>query len=238
MDALAQERMSDRLRTGFVGGRQGTLVAGLAGVLGFVITIIGGTIAGEFDIPEPTASPATVAEYYRTLDFDQMYWGISVEMLGYLLLVVFSVKLAHVLGAAERGSGWGGLLVLAGAVMIWAVGFASYAPLLVGGYRATHGGLSDEGYLLLNDMQAAFYPIWLFMAGLFILPAGIIMLRTALFPHWLGWAGVALGPALFLVGVLAPTSLRLADLVAGLWAVWILAAAIVMLARLDTFSDA
>lgn len=217
-----------------MGSRPGVLVAGVSGVLGFVLTIIGALIAEEFDIPQPTEEPAAVVAYYQALDFERLTLGLAVEMLGYLLIIVFSVKLAHALGTAPGGSGWGGLLVLTGVIMVWTLTFVGYAPWIAGSYRASHGGLPDDGYLLLNDLQAAFYPLFLLVTGASLLPAGILIIRTKLYPHWFGWTAVILAPVMYVVGIVAPSALRIADTLAVLWALWLLVAAVLMLRWRET----
>lgn len=207
------------------------VIAGLAGVLGFILTIVGALVAGEFDVPEPTAPAPEIVAHYRSLDFEQMYRGIAIELVGFMLLAVFTVKLAHNLGSTERGSPWGGLVVLVGAILAWTVTLVSYAPWIAGAYRASHGGMPDEGYLLLNDLQFFFYPAFLIITAFFLFPAGILIVRTHHVSVWLAWPAIALAVAFVLAGTLAPTELRLADALAGLWGLWLLAAAILMLIR-------
>lgn len=212
---------------------RGNVIAGTAAVLGFVLTIIGALVVSEFDVPQPTAPAPEIVSYYQALDFTQMYRGIAIELVGFMLLAVFTVKLAHNLGSTERGSSWGGLLVLVGAILAWTVTLVSYAPWVAGAYRASHGGLSDEGYLLLNDLQFFFYPAFLIITAFFLFPAGVLIMRTQQLPVWLAWIAIVLAVAFVLAGILAPTELRLADALAGLWGLWLLAAAIAMLIRPD-----
>ena len=174
-----------------------TRLAPLTGVIGVVLAVIAGIVAG--DTPDADAAAAEVVAFYTDEDSAQIAVSILFAYAG-LFLVFF----AGALGVAlRRGEAHGGLsaLALAGGV-IAALGMLIFAGLNFT-LADTADSLDPAAAQALNALnEDFFFPLVIGLATLF-LASGIAIVRGAALPAWLGWVAivigiVALSPAAFI----------------------------------------
>ena len=73
----------------------------------------------------------------------------------------------------------------------------------------------------------------LLVAPLFLVPAGIVLARTAVFPRWLGWLAIVIGVVLF-AGMFVPTS-GIGDIASMLMGLWVMIVGFIMVVRADRY---
>lgn len=217
-----------------MGSRAGTLVAGVAGLLYPILSIGRLFFTGEVDAPALDDSPAAIVAFYEAADFDTTFTlGIAMVAVGYALLIVFIAKVADVVGGLDAGSRWVGYVILGGAVLdvVLALGYvATYATAV---FWSSNGGLTADVYLALHGLAYGGYWVELITISLWLAPLGIAIAVTGLFPRWLG-ALMVISAAANVVAFFLPTVTW--NIVGGLPYIWILLAAIWMLARADRYS--
>lgn len=202
-------------------------LAGISGVLGFALTVIGALMTGDLEVVG-TDSEAII-DFYRTASFDAGYrTGVILETLGFLLILAFVAKLATDVDVSDVGSRWLGSVTVASAVVATALTIVTIAAFSAATFRSSHGGLGGDSYVMLEDVRNTAY--WLsLMAWAFIyLASGTAIVRRRTFPVWLGWAAIGLG-VVHLVLLFLPSSTW--DIPVGLGGLWLFAVAVVMLAR-------
>jgi len=220
------------------GTRRGALLAGLAGVLHVVLAMIPPYVMTNEAQQPPWTDPARdIVAFYASSRFDAAFMtGVLMEGASFALLLVILAKVADLVGGADGGSRWVGWLIVGGATLEMSFGIFGYlATLMAGVFAASHGGLSDAGYVALHDLRFAFYWLDLVVLPLWMVPLGIAIVRTRVFPQWLGWAWIAnavvIVPALYL-------PVEIWDPVGGFPLILILAMAVLMLLRPERYSDA
>lgn len=214
--------------------RRGTIIAGIAGVLWPVLAIIRVPLTRVIDQPSWTAERTAIVDFYEDIDFDAAFVvGIFSVTVAFLLFLVFIAKVAELLGDTDGGSRWLGYLIVGGAAMDTALVFAYLAPFATAVFWAGNGGLSADSYLVLHGLSFSFLWMELLAITVWMVPVGVGMVRTRLYPTWLGWLFLA-NSAAFLVAFFLPYAAW--AVIGGLPYIWVLIAAVVMLARLDRFS--
>ena len=219
-----------------VGTHRGTLVAGIAGVLWPVLALARVPLTGVLDQPSWTDDRADIVAFYEGARFDGGFvLGIWLVTVAYALFLVFAAKLADLFGDVDGGSRWVGYLIIGGAAMDTAMVYAYLAPFGAAVFWADHGGLSPDAYLALHGLSFSF--LWLEMVTVtaWMGALGTAIVVTRLFPAWLGW--LILGnAALLLVSFFLPYAVW--TVAGGLVYLWILIAAVLMLARIDRYAGA
>ena len=211
----------------------GNRIAGIGGILWIVLVLVGfGAIVGFS--PLITDSKAEVADYFAGANWRRVYLGEYLEVLGFLLFVIFVARLRAILRAAEGSSDWLATLAFGGALVHVALSLAGIAPLIALSYRADHGSLGEDLYVALNDTRVALYWMSLLVAPVFLLPLGLLIARTDVFPRWLGWLAIGLGVAL-LIGLLLPTS-GIPDVASMLMLLWALVVGVLLVVRADRYA--
>lgn len=184
-------------------GGAGATAATIAVIGAAVMVALGAIMSGEVDQPTWLDSAGGVVAFYHGSGYEVRVTGALLVGLGFLLLLVFIARLTDLIGTADPPSTWLGRLILAVAGVDAAVVLASVAAFTVPVWRAAHGGLSDEGFVILNDLQFAFGWLSLLVTAVWAMALGGAIVRTGLLSRWLGWAMLANG-VVFLFGEFSP----------------------------------
>lgn len=196
-------------------------------VLQFAGFGIGGAARG-FERITLTSSDAALAEAIREPVPSAVWVGGYVEVLAYLVFVVFAAWVAAALRASGRAPDWAPLTILAAGLLVVATSFIGYATEAAAYYRADREAEPAVARALLDTGSFAYALAWGGLA-LFVAASAGAGLRTRAFPRWLSLPSLLLAAA-FLVSLALPTSAvgEVADLL--LW-IWIVAASVVLYRR-------
>ncbi|MDX1509813.1 MAG: hypothetical protein R3249_00555 [Nitriliruptorales bacterium] len=210
-----------------------TRLAALCGLLWPILAVTRLPLTGEPDLPGWTETPEAIVAFYRDSSFDgQFVAGVGLVTLGYMLLLVFVSKLSVLIGEDRNGAPWLGRSVLAFAIVsvIASVGYLMAFATAV--FWSSHGGLGDDGYLVLHGLSFAAY--WAVLpADLMLgLTLGGAILLTRMFPRWLGWAMILTGVAEGVSWFASPDAWNATS---GLPYVWFLIAAIIVLRKPEEY---
>jgi hypothetical protein len=159
----------------------------LTGVAFIVVAIVGGIIAGE---PPDADSPVQeIVDHYAD-NKDAIEVGSFVGVAAVVLLAFFGAYLRSVLSAAEGPGGILSALALVG-VAIVAVGFAIDITISI----ALAEAVDDIEPAAVQALQALwdndFVPLAL-GSLIFLISAGLSILRHGALPKWLGWVALVL----------------------------------------------
>ena len=206
------------------------IVAALCGILSpllvmfaFFVLIIGSGFLPDFSAPLPDIA-AHLAQHPTPA---QVWAGVHLEFLGFLLLVVFIAYLWGVLRRAEGEAGWLSALAFAGGLMSVFLKVGSFAPMYP---ILTHAGqpFNPELARALGESNIAAFVLQQPALGLLLLATALIVIRTAALPRWLGYFA-ALAAALSFVAVVVMGMAFPAWLVAQ---IWLMATSIALLRQL------
>lgn len=218
-----------------LGTRRGTVIAGVAGVLWPVLALARVPLTRALDQPAWTDDPARIVDFYTDATFNAAFVsGIAVVAVAYVLFLVFIAKAADVLGDVDGGSRWVGSLIIAAAAMDTALVYAYLAPFAAAVFWASHGGLTADAYLVLHGLSFSFGWIEMITIIAWMVPLGVAIARTGFFPRWLGWL-VLVNATGLMVSFFLPYEVWV--VFGGLPYLWILIAAVFMLAHVDRFSE-
>lgn len=203
-------------------------LAGASGVVGMVLVVLGGILAGEFEEPLER-DPAVIVEFYRGTELAGLVLiGVLLETVGFLLVMGFLAVVADTVAGTPTTVRWTSRLVLTAAVVATVLAIIAVACLLAGMHRAEHGGMADDGYLVLSDLRFASYQLGILAWALLFLSAGAAMVWHRTYPPWLGWAGVVVGAAHLVAPVIDAATW---DPITGLGGVWLLVTGLILLLR-------
>ncbi len=202
-------------------------LAGICAMLFAPLLLVGFGVIVGFS-PSAEVSPEDVANYYQELGFGRALFGEWLELLGFIGLLVFAARVAHLV--RDGANGWLGSLQLGAAAAMSAVAFFGVAPLLAGAYIGDNGGTGAEQYVLLNTLRNSSHWISSMLLGLWMLAVAGLTLTTRLFPRWLGWSGALIG-LILLVAPAAPALLVGVDTGQLLFLVWLFIIGTILLAR-------
>jgi hypothetical protein len=170
--------------------RDRSWIAALTGIAFVVLLVVGGAIQGE--PPDPADEPVQeVIDFYT--DEGKIWAGALTEILAAAALVFFGGFLRKVLRAAEGEGHMLSAVVLAGTTIV-ATGLAFDATISIALVESAEeiepGAVQALAALWHND----FAPIVL-GSLVFILAAGVSILRHGALPRWLGWVAIVLAIA-------------------------------------------
>ena len=196
---------------------------GAASGIGFVLVQFAGFGVGAasrgFERLTLDSADAAVAEAVSAPVPTAVWVGGYVELLAYLLFVVFTACLAAALRPQPGQAAWPAYAVLAGGVMAVSTSMIGYATEGAAYLRAGEGINPTVARVLLDVASIAFILVWGALAVLLLAAAASHVLR-----QWLRLTAGVLGIA-FLVAFVQPSLPvgEIADL--ALW-VWVIAACV------------
>lgn len=192
------------------------LIAPLTGVAFIVVAIIAIVLGGE---PPSGDEPVQKIVDHYTDNKDEIQISAMVGVVAIVLLMFFAAHLRQVLTAADPRSMLPGL-VLAGA-SVMAVGLAIDSTISF----TLADRVDDVEPAAVQALQALwdndFIPILLGIT-VFLLSAGILIVRTGALPKWLGWIAI-------LLAIVGPTPIGFAAFLGG--ALWILVVSVLLTMR-------
>jgi hypothetical protein len=192
-------------------------IAALGGVL-YTILALGGLLLIGDTLPEASLPPAELARHLADHPPTTLTWaGISLELAGLLMLLLFCARLALFLDRS-----WAGAAALACGAGAVVVKLAGAGPVLA--VLAFPDGLGPEilaGLLRINDGAVPVFDALMVPFGLL---TGWLIWETARLPRWLGIFGAA-------AAVLNVASNFLPGFAALPWALWPAMASIFLFLR-------
>ncbi len=197
-----------------------SLLTALCGILGVV------TLITSFIINQGPPSGSTIAQVmvWGRQNINTVLLGAWLQGIGSLLNVIFVFALVRLANATTWLSGW--ITVLAGTIIL-AVSLTEITFYL----SAVYGGLNNDpatvsiSLTLIKAVQHLY-----FIAPAILLPLGIVVLGSHVLPQVFGYLALVIGAVfeiLGLVGLFVAIQAAL-NFVPGLFALWVLAAAIVL----------
>lgn len=209
-------------------------LAAWTGIVGFALSVVGGLLAAEFDTAI-SGTPSDIVDSYESAIFDtQFVTGVILETMGFLLLMAFVVALSGAVRVSRERAGWLGHVVVALVIVATVLTLVSVFSHGAATFRASNGGLVNDGYVVLHDIRQTAYWVSLPAWGLILFAGGTLVVRMRSFPVWMGWSAVPVGLALLVVPVI--DNVDVWDAATGLTALWFLATAVYMLVRPDRYS--
>jgi hypothetical protein len=189
------------------------------GVLSVVVATIGYVLHGS--LPMGKNGPAIMA-WAAGVDQTRFTTGIYIELLGYLLFLVFAAWLWSVLRRPEQGTAWLAMTALVGATLSMGISALSdglWLALLPG----VHQGTPPQTLALLREAAEQIFDISFLFGALFTILVGVVVLRTRSLPAWIGVTALVLGVATLVPPIALPASL--------VWEVWIVVISVYLLVR-------
>lgn len=165
-------------------------VGGVLGI-GFIILFIL-SMGLQSGAPDVDASADEVREYF-TDDKDIFLSGDYLGGLAFIFLFLpFVSILSTLLGRAEGNPAVWSLVVFAAGIIMLALGGAGSMFRVALAFGAAEGG-DDSVLLALMNLDYVTFAALPMVAGLFLLAASLVILKTGVFLKWLGWLGLATG---------------------------------------------
>ena len=176
-----------------------------------------------------TNGPAVLADFQRELSVVNMV-GLSMELLGWVALVVFLGYLYRVLQLAEGPTGWLAPVAFGSGLIMVCIKLGSVAPFTAAWYR--RDDLTVTTATTLRDLGDALFVVSGWATGLLVATAAGSALVSGVLPRWLGWFGMVSGVATLVagtVGIMDPAHYIPLPFLAGL--LWILITSVVLTVR-------
>lgn len=189
------------------------------GVLSIIVATIGFVLHGN---PPLGKSGPAIVTWAAGVDQTRFTTGIYVELVGYLLFLVFAAWLWSALRRPGDEAAWLSMAALVGAILsmgISAVADGFWLALLPG----VHQGTAPQTLALVREAAEQTFDLSFLFGGLFTLLIGVVILRTRHLPTWSGATALILGVATLVPPIALPASL--------IWEVWVLVVSIYLLLR-------
>jgi len=202
--------------------RRNCVLSGLSGITGVVL------LAVSFAIAVPPPAGATRAEL---VEFGQQHyvgilWGAWLQAVGPVFIVLFAFSLVFLAGGTQRLAGW---MTLFGASVLMTVSLIEITYYI----EALFPDPEIMTSISLKGIFAVQHLYFIVAAPALFLPLGIVLLSSRILPRVFGYLALLLGVTFAAVGVVFMLTLTLPASVtalAGIQALWWLAAAITLMA--------
>jgi hypothetical protein len=156
--------------------------------------------------------------------------GVTMEILGFAIFLVFLGYLYRVLRRAEGAEGWGAAVALGAGLVTTAVKLAAATAMLAS--EAHPDQLTPDLARVLNDIGGGGFVISGYLYGVFVLAAAGSAFVSRGLPRWLGISGLVVGAltaAAGTAGILDPTGYVPVPFLLCL--AWVLVTSIVLASR-------
>ncbi len=206
--------------------RRSLLLTAVCGLLGTAaLMVYFSTVLAPLPPADATAEQviAFATRYHNAILFD-----VWLQAVGTLLTVVFAVALVQLAGVAHRLAGRLTLLV-AGVLMALSLAEGTFGLAVIQGAISGHPGTALVGF----DLTNVFVHVFLIAPSLFLI-LGVALRGTRLLPRAFAITALALGVVFELVGfagLFNATAVALVIVVQIAQELWIVAAAIALIAR-------
>ena len=213
----------------FLSQRCFCILSGISGIAGVFLMMLSFAINSA---PPPGITIADLVKFGQQ-HYAAILWGAWLQAVGPVLIVLFALALVHLAGATQRLSGW---MTLLGASILMTVSLIEITFYI-------SAMTTDPPMMPLVSLRLIFAVQHLYFIvaapGLF-LPLGIVLLNSRILPRIFGY--LALGLAITFAALGAIFMLRLTlpgpvTAVAGVQALWWLAAAITLMVRSGKISS-
>ena len=180
------------------------------GLISIVITTVGFVLHGTLPMAETGPDVATWGAQTSESTFSL---GIHIELLGYLLFLIFGAWLWSVVHRGSNGLDWLSMAgLMAGALFIGASSIDDGIWLAL--LSSARAGTDSQALALVRDVGEQVFNVSFMFFGLFAILIGSASLASRSLPRWAGGAAVALG-----VGTLVPPLALIGSLLLELWVV-------------------
>lgn len=205
------------------------LIGGLAGIVGVIL--LGLSFAINAGPPE-NASSAELVKFGRE-NYAHILWGAWMQAVGPVLIILFALCLVHLAGAAERLAGW---MTLFGATVLMTVSLIEITFYM----SALHADPEVLPFISLQLISAVQHLYFVIAAPALFFPLGIVLLGSAVLPRLFGYLALLLAVVFESLGVIFLLTLTLpaaVTAVAGIQALWWLAAAVTLVVQSKKSDD-
>lgn len=199
------------------------LIGGLAGIVGVIL--LGLSFAINIGPPE-NASSAELVKFGQE-NYAHILWGAWMQAVGPVLIILFALCLVHLAGAAERLAGW---MTLFGATVLMTVSLIEITFYM----SALHADPEVMPFISLKLISAVQHLYFMIAAPALFFPLGIVLLGSPVLPRLFGYLALLLAVLFEALGVIFLLTLTLpaaVTAVAGIQALWWLAAAITLVVQ-------
>lgn len=180
------------------------------GVMSIVITTVGFVLHGTLPLAETGPDIATWGAQTSESTFSL---GIHIELLGYLLFLIFGAWLWSVVHRQANGLEWLSMAgLVAGALFIGASSIDDGIWLAL--LSSARAGTDSQALTLVRDAGEQVFNVSFMFFGLFAILIGSVSWAAGSLPRWVGGAAVALG-----VATLVPPLALIGSLLLELWVV-------------------
>lgn len=205
------------------------ILNGLSGVIGVVL------IAVSFNInpgPPPGATSAELMNFGQ-LHYASVLWGAWLQAVGPVLIVLFAFSLVHLAGATQRLAGW---MTFFGATTLMTVSLIEITFYI----SAMHSDPPVMPFISLKLISAVQHLYFIVAAPTLFLPLGVVLVGSRILPRLFGYLALLLAVVFESLGVIFLFILTLpaaVTAVAGIQALWWLAAAITLVVQSKKVDD-
>lgn len=157
--------------------------------------------------------------------------GLSLELVGWVALVMFLGYLYRVLKQAEGPDGWLAPVAFGAGLMMVTIKLGSVGPLVAAWYRRDDG-LTVSAAQMLSDMGDALFVVSGWATGLLVAAAAGSAVGSRVLPRWLCWFGLVSGVATLVagtIGIIYPRDYNPLPFLTGL--LWLLMTSVVLTIR-------
>lgn len=205
------------------------LIGGLAGIAGIIL--LGLSFAINAGPPE-NASSAELVKFGQE-NYAHILWGAWMQAVGPVFIILFALCLVHLAGAAERLSG---SMTLFGATVLMTVSLIEITFYM----SALHADPEVLPFISLKLISAVQHLYFMIAAPALFFPLGIVLLSSPVLPRLFGYLALLLAVVFESLGVIFLFILTLpaaVTAVAGIQALWWLAAAITLVVQSKKVDD-
>ena len=199
------------------------ILSALSGILGVLMLIMSFSINTG---PPPGSSGPALARFVEQ-SYKYVLWGVWLQAVGPIFIVLFAFALVHLCGADRRLSGW---MTFFGATTLMIVNLIEVTFYICALFTSP-AGMMEVGIRLIDSVQHLYFIV---AAPALFLPLGIVLINSRVVPRIISYLALGLGGTFALVGMASLLTLELPASVTSLGAIqalWWLAAAISLLFR-------
>lgn len=197
------------------------ILGSAAGIAGVVLLVASFAINAG---PPANATSAELAKFGQE-HYVNILWGAWMQAVGPGLIVFFALILVHLAGATHRLAGW---MTLFGATVLMTVSLIEITFYI----SALHADPATMPFISLILISAVQHLYFMIAAPALFLPLGIVLLGASVLPRVFGYLAVVLALLFESLGMVFMLTLTLpprVTAVAGIQALWWMAAAVTLL---------
>jgi hypothetical protein len=206
-----------------VATRRFCVLSGLSGIIGVSLLVVSFAINNG---PPPDPSSSELLAFGRQ-HFSQILWGAWLQTVGPVLIVAFAFALVQLAGAAQRLSGW---MTFFGATVLMTVSLIEIS-FYIGALNPDPPTMPSISLRLIYAVQHLYFVV---AAPSLFLPLGVVLFQSPVLPRVFAYLALFLAAgfaALGLVYLLTPILPIWVTALAGVQALWWLAAAIALMVK-------